>query len=452
MTLIEAKTLGSNTTTVSFASIPATYTDLKILISARTTRIGPAENVYIGFNGSTSSFTTKQIVGEGSGTPQSYSFNRLIGVAPGATGTANTFTNFEVYISNYASSNFKSFSADAVQEANQTLAYTIFMSGLWSDNTAINSVEFTAEFTQFVTGSTFYLYGIANAAIFPNAKATGGTIYQDDTYFYHVFGSSGVFTPTQSLSCDTLVIAGGGGGARTGGGGGAGGLRGLTSQSMTAQAYTITVGGGGAGSNTDFAQAGDGTTSSIAGSGFSTINTTGGGGAASYGATTGRSGGSGGGGSAGIPDSTGGAGNAGGYTPVEGYAGGQGSNDGTRGGGGGGGGASQAGQATTTGAVRIGGNGGNGSSAFSSWGVATGTGQNVNGTYWYAGGGGAASDTASLRGLGGLGGGGNAGTNTNPSDSVPGMANTGGGGGANSGNYPAGANGGSGLVILRYAK
>jgi len=460
MTLIEAKTVGAGgVTSLSFTTIPQIYTDLKVVMSVRDSGASLERNIRMTFNNvAGTSYSQRLLYGNGSAA-QSYSASSAAFINPfyatAANATANIFASNEIYIPNYTSSNFKSVSIDSTIENNATTTSMGLSVGLFSNTGAITSIKFEPDNPgdTYVQGSTFYLYGIANATIFPNAKATGGAIYQDDTYFYHVFASSGVFTPTQSLSCDTLVIAGGGGGARTGGGGGAGGLRGLTSQSMTAQAYTITIGAGGAGSNTDFGQAGDGTTSSIAGSGFSTINTTGGGGAASYGATTGRTGGSGGGGSGGIPNSTGGAGNAGGYSPVEGYAGGTGTIDNERGGGGGGGGAGAVGQSTTAGVTRIGGNGGNGLSTFSSWGVATGTGQNVSGTYWYAGGGGAASDTASLRGLGGLGGGGDAGTNnTNPSNSVPGMANTGGGGGGNSGNYPAGANGGSGLVILRYAK
>ena len=42
----------------------------------------------------------------------------------------------------------------------------------------------------------------------------------------------GIFTPTESISADILVVGGGGGGARTGGGGGAGGFQTFTSQAV----------------------------------------------------------------------------------------------------------------------------------------------------------------------------------------------------------------------------
>ena len=43
------------------------------------------------------------------------------------------------------------------------------------------------------------------------AKASGGLIYTDSAYVYHVFISNGTFTPIQSLIADISVIAGGGG-------------------------------------------------------------------------------------------------------------------------------------------------------------------------------------------------------------------------------------------------
>ena len=434
MELIEAKTLSSNTTTVSFTSIPSTYTDLKVLVSARSTRGSDAENIYIGFNTSTSSFTMKQIIGEGSGTPASYSLDRLIGVLNGATAIANTFDNLEIYIPNYTSSNNKSFSVDSVQEANQTLAYSQLTAGLWSNSAAINSIEFTVQFTQIAAGSTFYLYGISNVT--SGTKATGGVVSSDGTYYYHMFPFSGTFTPTQSITADYLVVAGGGGGSY--GGGGAGGLRSTvgatggggsleTALSLTAQAYTVTVGAGGAAGSAGNSYIGQNGSNSV----FSTITSTGGGGAA-Y--DTPAIGGSGGG------RGNTGAGAAG--TTNQGYAGGDGTSGGVAAGGGGGAGA-VGGNGTTSG--NIGGNGGNGVqiTAFAN---ATQTG--VDNGYYAGGGGGGYQNFSGLGGLGGLGGGGRG---TRDTKATPGVANTGGGG---AGSYASGAdfsNGGSGLVIIRYA-
>ncbi|HPS39652.1 MAG TPA: hypothetical protein PL124_09595, partial [Candidatus Cloacimonadota bacterium] len=56
-------------------------------------------------------------------------------------------------------------------------------------------------------------------------KATGGTITKVGNYYYHVFLTTGVFTPLATIDCEYLIIAGGGAGAiYNAGGGGAGGL------------------------------------------------------------------------------------------------------------------------------------------------------------------------------------------------------------------------------------
>jgi hypothetical protein len=327
--------------------------------------------------------------------------------------------------------------------------------GLWRSTSAINTISLSG--TTFATGSTFNLYGIAAASV--GAKATGGDIYTDSRYFYHVFDANGTFTPTQSISADILVVAGGGGGgAYGGGGGGAGGYRLISSQSLTnATAYTCTVGAGGAAGVYNSSQAVNGVNSSISGTGLTTITASGGGYGGSYptGTQAGGSGGSGGG----SWQTTGGAGNSGSYSPVEGFAGG----NGAAGGGynetsGGGGGAGAVGQNATVNSR--GGDGGIGNTAtFSTWGLATGIGQNVSGTYYIAGGGGAGQPgniTAGAQAIGGFGGGGNGSTKSNL-PSVAGSANTGGGGGGGSysgtpGSIYAAAAGGSGVVIVRYAR
>lgn len=169
-------------------------------------------------------------------------------------------------------------------------------------------------------------------------SASGGTTTDYSIYRSHEFTSSGSFV-VSSLgsfnSLDILVVAGGGGGGNDrGGAGGAGGFRTSTQTLGSTGTISVTVGGpGGGGSGAGYPSSGGG--SSISGAGLSTINATGGGHGSGifaggyYGAA---SGGSGGGGN---PGSGPGSGNAGGYSPVEGYRGGN-SYDGWMGAGGGG--------------------------------------------------------------------------------------------------------------------
>lgn len=446
--LIASYTVGSGgTSTVTFSSIPQTYTDLVILTSLRGTSSNIERNMTWTCNGSTSNRASRIVGGTGSGTEYATTTSLFGGVFPCANATASVFGNSIVYITNYTSSNYKSSYTDGMMENNATTSYIDVSANLWSNTSAITSLEFTLDSGNFAQYSTFYLYGITAV---PNvAKATGGIITQDSTYVYHTFTSTGTFTPTQSLSnVDFLVVAGGGGGGQgnsEGGGGGAGGLRSTVDATggggslesklslSSGVAYTVTVGSGGAG-GTAAPSGTSGSNSSIAGTGLTTITSTGGGAGGSSG-NVGLNGGSGGGGT--YSNLAGGTG-----TANQGYAGGRGGtqNPYTGGGGGGAGAVGSNASGTTAGA------GGNG--------VTT----SISGTSTtYAGGGGGGSGTnggaaGGTYGAGGSGGGGR-GSNGTVGAPVAGTANTGGGGGAGGGTGGTnGAQGGSGVVIIRYAK
>ena len=445
MVAIQTVTVGSGgASSISFTSIPQTYTDLVLKISSRGTNSGTAVAYEISFNGNTSNFSSIILGGNGSSVFSYSNQPRRIGLTSAAGATASTFANGEIYIPNYAGSNNKSYSADAVSENNATSAEIAMFAGLWSNTAAITSVTLTPQFDNFAQYSTATLYGVTSAGY--GAKATGGIISSDANYWYHTFTTSGTFTPTQSITADYLVVAGGGGsGMVYGGGGGAGGMRCTVTAtggggslesalSLTAQAYTVTVGAGGAGapSNSSYLRGSNGSNSV-----FSSITSTGGGGGGSSQQgpqTGGASGGSGGGGS------NVGSGAAG--TANQGYAGGNGSAASPNLGAGGGGGAGAVG---TNGTSTVGGNGGNG--------VAT----SISGTsVTYAGGGGGATFQGGTAGSGGSGGGGAAGAGGTDNIGTAGTANTGGGAGGtpyqSSLPGPGGAAGGSGIVIVRYAK
>ena len=167
-TLIASNAVGSGTpTNITFSSIPQTYTDLLVKVSLRGTQ---TPNHYLGWhmdiNSSTSNFTNLYLQGGGSGTPGSGSSAQYMGAIPGGGGTANTFSNSEIYIPNYTSSNYKSFSVDSTGEGNETLAFANFIAGLWSNTAAITSLTIYPDYNSGVgiaQYSTFTLYGISNS-------------------------------------------------------------------------------------------------------------------------------------------------------------------------------------------------------------------------------------------------------------------------------------------------
>jgi hypothetical protein len=453
-TPIATQTLSANTASVTFSSIPQGYTDL-VLVSRMSN-----SNAATGFGSgltlnndavATGKLSFTILYGNGSAAGSfrwttSTSGNVTVPLGIEAT-TLNAGGMSVMQLMNYSNSTtFKTILTRGGAAGLDTLTYV----SLWQDKSPINKITiYPNDATNTIlSGSTFSIYGIqvGNAA----QKAQGGNIVTTDgTYVYHTFTSSGSFIPSQALTADYLVVAGGGGGGSfVGGGGGAGGYRtsiGGSALSLTAKSYPVIVGSGGAGAP---APSGFPGANGSAGSNsvFGTITSSGGGYGGTYN-TAGGSGGSGGGGGASNPSGgSGGTGNAGSYSPSEGNNGGSGFNynsgtqtDGT---GGGGGGSSVAG--TNAGSTQPG-NGGNGTTNSIS-------GSSI--TYAGGGGGGCYNDVA--QGSGGTGGGGAGGAqNATGQSGVSGTVNLGGGGGGGSqgttSGYGAGGNGGSGIVIIRYA-
>jgi hypothetical protein len=165
-TLIASNTVGAGgVASVTFSSIPQTYTDLVVKISGRSARAAQqADNLFISFNGSTTSFSTRSLSGNGTSASSTSNATRYASFAVDAAGsTANTFSSHKIYIPNYTSSNNKSYSVDSVSENNATAAQSDLFAGLWSNTAAITSIALQPEVSTWVQYSTFTLYGISNA-------------------------------------------------------------------------------------------------------------------------------------------------------------------------------------------------------------------------------------------------------------------------------------------------
>jgi hypothetical protein len=163
-TLISSVTVGSGgAANMEFTSIPSTYTDLVVKITARSS--GADTSISLSFNNNTSDRTTRYLFGNGSSASSGSDTNMYItsSIVP-STSTASTFGNAELYIPNYASSNNKPSSVDGVSENNATASNMAITTNLWSNSAAITSIKLTPTGgTNFVQYSTAYLYGISNA-------------------------------------------------------------------------------------------------------------------------------------------------------------------------------------------------------------------------------------------------------------------------------------------------
>jgi len=297
--------------------------------------------------------------------------------------------------------------------------------------------------------------------------ATGGSITTCGDFKIHTFTGPGAFcvscagSVNGSNTVDYLVVAGGGGGGYdNGGGGGAGGLRfsdgtfnnapapanprGCTaSQPVTATSFPITVGAGGGGGITGNPQPYGVRGSNSVYGGTTPITSTGGGGGGTDGSPSPEGpGGSGGG--AGQNPSGPGTGNTPPVSPAQGTNGASQGPTPTSGGGGGGG---FIGSGNVAPSTSQGGAGGAGGGFIpTAWGP---SGVTCGSFKYYAGGGGGGGGQpgGGSASAGGVGGGGGGGGGTSPGTTA--TTNTGGGGGAGAqaGN---GANGGSGIVVIRY--
>ena len=169
MQLIESYTVPSGgVSSIIFDEIPDTFTDLLIVLSARSSRSAINDYVAMKFNASTSNYSARLLIGNGSsassGTDVSVSAPRIIADIPAATSTASTFGNLQIYIPNYRSGSAKSASVDAVTENNATTAFQELTAFLWSDTPAITAITLEAlagGTNNFLQYSSATLYGIA---------------------------------------------------------------------------------------------------------------------------------------------------------------------------------------------------------------------------------------------------------------------------------------------------
>ena len=167
-TLISTLTVGAGgAATIDFTSIPATYTDLCLVVSGRDSTYSSATStVYVIFNNDSSASYKDLWLFNNSGTAGSTkdlaAAVLLLANQPGTSATANTFSNALMYIPNYTNSNYKSVSVDNAMENNSTSVYETLLAGLWSNTSAINRITLSCDgaFAQYSSAS---LYGIKNS-------------------------------------------------------------------------------------------------------------------------------------------------------------------------------------------------------------------------------------------------------------------------------------------------
>ena len=167
-TLISSNVLTGSAASVTFSSIPSTYTDLVLKCSIRGTQASDWLSLRLKINNDASAFySDTTIEGAGSGGASSFrnsgSTTTFLGQVNGSTTTSNTFSNNEIYIPSYTASQSKPLSSITASETNATVAIIHANANLYRSNTAISQLYLSLSSGNFDTGSSFYLYGIKNS-------------------------------------------------------------------------------------------------------------------------------------------------------------------------------------------------------------------------------------------------------------------------------------------------
>jgi hypothetical protein len=163
--IIATATVTSGPATITFSSIPSTYTDLCILLCVRG-QYGSWGGGEVRLNGSTSG-TYIQLAGYNSTTSNGiYRADLIDEVIYSISGnTTNAFGTTQIYIPNYTSSNTKFIGAETVRsDMNSNNAGQRIVAGNSNQTSAVTSITINDPTDDgFATNSTAYLYGISNA-------------------------------------------------------------------------------------------------------------------------------------------------------------------------------------------------------------------------------------------------------------------------------------------------
>lgn len=169
MVQISQQVLASATASVTFSSIPATYTTLILVVNGRLSDSALFGAIGIRFNGDTgANYDQQAIQGLGStaqafgGSAQTYGF---IGRLPGATASTSDAGEITIWVPGYAATTFNKLARgnNGYFETQGTTGtyFTVQASAQWRNTAAVTSATlFDQAGGNFVTGSTFTLYGV----------------------------------------------------------------------------------------------------------------------------------------------------------------------------------------------------------------------------------------------------------------------------------------------------
>jgi hypothetical protein len=164
-TPIATQTLTTSAASVTFSSIPGTYTDLVLIVSSRSLKAGTEDALFIQVNGDSSTlYSRTELYNASSGRATGETAYKYHGKVAGNTSGGATFATSNINFMNYA--NTATFKTLIARCGMADPAYTEVKTsvGLYRSTNAISSMVLTTESaTNFAPGSSFTLYGILKA-------------------------------------------------------------------------------------------------------------------------------------------------------------------------------------------------------------------------------------------------------------------------------------------------
>jgi len=167
---IATTTLGADAATITFSSIPATYTDLRVVLVGRNDVIGDTTAIPIlRFNSDTGSNYSRTLLNGTGAAAQSSRNTSATSINCGAIAggiSADKRGLVEVDIFSYAGSTNKTCLVSNSNDLNtgDTSSQVRRIVGLWRDTTAINAISFAlSDGADFAATTSVTLYGILKA-------------------------------------------------------------------------------------------------------------------------------------------------------------------------------------------------------------------------------------------------------------------------------------------------
>jgi hypothetical protein len=158
---ISTTTLASGTASVTFSSIPATYTDLVLVTSVQASTTSTGLGMQLNSD-TAANYSTTILRGDGTSASSARQSNNTELLLSNIASPPSS-SSFGVYIAHFMNySNTTTYKTNLIRSNSAGFGVEVF-AGLWRSTSAISSIKIQLTGGTMAIGSTFTLYGIKAA-------------------------------------------------------------------------------------------------------------------------------------------------------------------------------------------------------------------------------------------------------------------------------------------------